>query len=553
MEVHLVADTNLFFECKALDQLPWQDLGFDTVVILLTKPVLDEIDKHKKATGRTRSRALEIFGQVRSMLTASTEELEIRASAPRVLLRRSTRAKPDDALKDELDYSKTDERLVGIVSTLTASTSGHLVKLFTDDTGPAATADGLNVPYLMIDESWRRPASESTEAKKIKELEKDLATYRAQEPTIVIGRCEGADDSNHVGVSRTIATPLSADEVNALLETLRQNNSPKTDFTPPSPSTGDLETIEYSAPSAETIADYQETQYPQWIERCAEVLRQLHEGRDVQEAPLVLRWSMSNDGTRPASQVRVEFEAKGPLLLRRSRPKDEDDGDEDAAQSPTPAPRVKSWLPSPPKPPAFERRVTRFDPPVVTSARTGTDLTALNFPDSLGDKYKSLTAMTRAFDAKALGLFPDHISRMAGLMDAASSLRHAGVFDQAGIGPMLRASAVAIPSPRIEALIPSFNRPPRHDPEAFYFDQWSADTPVKEGALTCDLWRHHTEPEVFELEVQFTGADEGRGTVECTVHAENLTKPQQERAIVSRTVRHLSLADLAAAMVAECK
>ena len=553
MEVHLVADTNLFFECRALDQLPWQDLGFDTVVILLTKPVLDEIDKHKKATGRTRSRALEIFGQVRSMLTASTEELEIRASAPRVLLRRSTRAKPDDALRDELDYSKTDERLVGIVSTLSASASGHVVKLFTDDTGPAATADGLNVPYLIIDESWRRPASESTEAKKIKELEKDLATYRAQEPMIVIGRCEGADDSNHVEVSRTIATPLSADEVNALLETLRQNHPPKTDFTPPPPSTSGLETIEYSAPSAEAIADYQETRYPQWIERCAAIFWQLHEGRDVQEVPLVLRWSMSNNGTRPASQVRVEFEAKGPLLLKRSRPQNDDDGDEDTTQSPTPAPQVTSRLPSPPKPPTFERHVTRLGPPVVTTARTGIGLASLNLADPLADKYKGLAAMTRAIDAKALGLFPDHISRMSGLMDAASSLRHAGVFDQAGIGHMFRASPVATPSQRFEALIPSLNMPPRHDPEAFYFDQWSPDTPVKKGALTCDLWRHHTEPEVVEFEVQITDADKARGTVECTVHAENLTKPQQRRAIVSRTVRHLSLGDLAAAMVAECR
>jgi hypothetical protein len=142
---------------------------------------------------------------------------------------------------------------------------------------------------------------------------------------------------------------------------------------------------------------------------------------------------------------------------------------------------------------------------------------------------------------------------MASFMDATSSLRRAGVFDQAGIGHMFRASAVAIPSPRIEPLIPSFSRPPRHDPEAFYFDQWSQDTPVKKGALTCDLWRHHTDPEVFELEVQFTGADEACGTVECTVHAENLTKPQQQRAIVGRRVRHLSLTNLAAAMVADCK
>jgi hypothetical protein len=60
MELYLVADTNLFFECKSLDQLPWSELGADPIVILLTKPVPDEIDKHKKGGGRTRERAIAI-------------------------------------------------------------------------------------------------------------------------------------------------------------------------------------------------------------------------------------------------------------------------------------------------------------------------------------------------------------------------------------------------------------------------------------------------------------------------------------------------------------
>src|SRR5882762_2938177 len=76
MELHLVADTNLFFEFKPLGQLPWGELGGDPVVILLTKPVLDEIDRHKKGTGRTRDRALDIFNRFRTMLTSGVAEVE---------------------------------------------------------------------------------------------------------------------------------------------------------------------------------------------------------------------------------------------------------------------------------------------------------------------------------------------------------------------------------------------------------------------------------------------------------------------------------------------
>jgi PIN domain len=149
MEVHLVADTNLFFECKALEELAWSELAYDPVVILLTKPVLDEIDKYKKGSGRTRKRALEIFQRVRGMLESSAQEVEIQASSPRVVLRRTPPSvAPDPAHKDHLDYAKTDERLIGIASTLSAQASGYDVKLFTDDTGPASTGrSGRALPH----------------------------------------------------------------------------------------------------------------------------------------------------------------------------------------------------------------------------------------------------------------------------------------------------------------------------------------------------------------------------------------------------------------------
>ncbi len=58
MEHLYVADTNLFFEAKRLEDLPWDELGVDPIVVALTKPVQAEIDRHKKGGGRTRKRAL---------------------------------------------------------------------------------------------------------------------------------------------------------------------------------------------------------------------------------------------------------------------------------------------------------------------------------------------------------------------------------------------------------------------------------------------------------------------------------------------------------------
>ena len=301
MEIRLVADTNLFFECKSLENLPWGELGYDSVVILLTKPVLDEIDKHKKGTGRTRKRALEIFSLVRGMLTSSTQQVEIKETSPKVMLRRMLNIAPDPAHNGNLDYAKTDERLIGITSTLVAQSSGYDVKLFTDDTGPASSADGMDIPYLIIPEAWRRPTSETTEEKRIKDLEKDLATYRAQEPKIVIERCEPANEDNIVAVTRKVATPLTQEEVEAILAKLRLKHPMTIDFTPPQTSTTtDLlgtTTTEYSAPVEAEINNYRNVLYPQWLNQCRTLLMDLQNGRDKLEPDILLRWSMANEGS----------------------------------------------------------------------------------------------------------------------------------------------------------------------------------------------------------------------------------------------------------------
>lgn len=552
MEVHLVADTNLFFECKALEDLPWHELGFDPVVILVTKPVLDEIDKHKKGTGRTRGRALDIFGRIRAMLTAGVQEVDIQAAGPQVILRRAGNVKPDQNLKDDLDYSRTDEKLVGIVSSLNAQASGYEVKLFTDDTGPSATADGLGVPYLMINETWRRPPSESTEDKQIKDLQKDLAAYRSQEPAIKIGPCEPADSSGEVLVTRRIATPLTEDEISGLLDTLRQKHPLKTNFDPPTPSSstepsGEVVNTHWEAPKAEAISAYQEVQYPQWLEGCRGVLVRLHEGRDETESSVVLRWIMSNDGTRPASAVRVEFEAQGPLQLCRLPDEEEakEGDDEEVTVTAKPAPR----LPAAPRPPAFEKHITRVPAPDTPQRVRGLDISTLKAAGLMDDRFRGLTDASKAL--RLAGLDTDQFKGLRAITDAAAGLhRHSELFDAARLSGLMGSGAFAHLSPPPPVNWPSMlpRVPQRRDPEAFYYD-WSATMPVKKGALTCELWRHQTGKEAFEFEVLFTKEGEVRGSVLCTVHAENLTKPEQARVTVRRKVESFSVFDLATRLV----
>lgn len=561
MEIHLIADTNLFFEFKTLEELPWHELGYDTVIIILTKPVLDEIDKHKKSTGRTRSRAIDIFSRIR-MLTTGTQEVDVRPAAPRVVLRRMASVRPDQSLADHLDYGKPDERLIGIVATLNAQAVSYDVRLFTDDVGPAGIADDLNLPYLMINQDWKRPAAETTEGKRVRELEKDLALYRAQEPNILI-RCETAGASNRIQVVRKIAQPLSDAEIAQFLDDLRLKHPRQADFTPPPAATkrttfGEIETIEYTAPSEEEIAEYVETRYPQWIENCRNLLRSLHVGRDEIEPDVLLRWSMTNEGTRPASQVRLEFDAKGPLELMRPLAKGDDDDEEENATAAVPMKSSAAGtpiLPPAPKPPAFGQHVTRKEAPVPTVPKlpVGFDTASIK---SAAQMHRQFASAANA--AKRLGLDrlsqPSYLQSINSASDLVKRFSDPHLLSPSRFDSLVNPSSFATITPLdIERIrIPPPFTPDPHDPEAFYFDGWERGRPVTKGALTADLWRHRTDEKTFEFDVLFVSDGEAQGAVECTVHADNLTKPERAVVTISRVFEPLSMADLAKSLVDTC-
>ena len=146
-QCQVVPDTNLFFECIRLEDLPWSEIGEDSIEIVLTKPVLDEIDRHKKGNGRTKKRAFDTFKRIRPILHGQCEELLIRETRPTVKLVLATLLLPGAGLSEALDLQKVDDRLVALVAGLVDI--GRNALLLTHDAGPAATARSLNVPFCV--------------------------------------------------------------------------------------------------------------------------------------------------------------------------------------------------------------------------------------------------------------------------------------------------------------------------------------------------------------------------------------------------------------------
>ena len=186
--------------------MPWADLGTDTIEIILTKPVLDEIDRHKKEKGRTKKRALDTFKRLRPILLGECEEVLIREESPKVTLILSASLSPSERLKSALDLQKTDDHLVALVAALIDD--GQDALLLTHDAGPAATAKTLNVPFFLIPEEWLRPAEESQEEKRIRQLEQEIRRYAAQDPHLTLKSFIGDEDGAIIRHKLPIKIPL---------------------------------------------------------------------------------------------------------------------------------------------------------------------------------------------------------------------------------------------------------------------------------------------------------------------------------------------------------
>jgi hypothetical protein len=182
----------------------------------------------------------------------------------------------------------------------------------------------------------------------------------------------------------------------------------------------------------------------------------------------------------------------------------------------------------------------------------GFDIATIGAADPFAARMKSAADAMKIFDTSSIANMPRGYLDAMKAASGVSRLLQDPAFGS-HIDRLLKPDAFAIATPRFEPLhnVHAFI-PEKHKPEAFYFS-WPMDRPVQKGALTCDFWRHQTEEEIFEFEVVIDKAGEARGVVECAVHAENLTKPEQEKVIVDRRIESVSMVALAESLIDTCR
>src|SRR3546814_15497193 len=90
------------------------DLGtFDLIVLLLSSPVIGEIDRQKGGAGRLAKRARTANTLIRRLLDEDSVAIKTKKKGPVVVVESGTGLKQSDDLRQMRDYSSAHDRLAG--------------------------------------------------------------------------------------------------------------------------------------------------------------------------------------------------------------------------------------------------------------------------------------------------------------------------------------------------------------------------------------------------------------------------------------------------------
>jgi hypothetical protein len=179
-EILAVLDANVFLEFRDFPEIDWQELfQARKVVLLVTLPVLKDLDKAKISSGRRRDRAVSVLRRL-SNLTSEFGPADVRVRDG-VTLRVQRVAIDRDSLPAELNSDDNDDLVVAIALELEQEYPG-LVLLVTDDSVVKAKGKLLGARIFSMPEEFRRPAEPTPESREVARLRTEMDQLKSKVP-----------------------------------------------------------------------------------------------------------------------------------------------------------------------------------------------------------------------------------------------------------------------------------------------------------------------------------------------------------------------------------
>ena len=336
--LYLFPDTNLFIQCKPLEELDWSEWqNFSEIHLLVSLPVQREIDDQKnRGNNRVAKRARATSQLFRKFIDDSQEYELIRSSTPVVKLYLDAPGLPSPDLKGVLNYSKADDEIVGYLHRFLQDNPDKDARLLTHDVGPMMAAKSLELPFVPIRDDWILPPEHNETERENARLKNEIEQLKNLGPRFEI-RCLDEKDREIPKVEGEcrVFKPLSDDDLEESIELLKRLVPMETNFGGKTPS--------FRPPSDRAIAHYTESEYPEWIEACRLVLSNLHKSLQRKSGLPRIRFAIRNSGTSPGRDTLIEIRARGQFTLVPPQEEYLDRFDEEEVMS--------LHLPPPPEPP----------------------------------------------------------------------------------------------------------------------------------------------------------------------------------------------------------
>ena len=194
-------------------------------------------------------------------------------------------------------------------------------ELLTHDTRPVAKARAIGLKFVFIPDTWLRAPEPDAQQKEIRRLNNELKRLTAASPALSLHTDPSASDNRILVLRRKAFAALNFEEMRELRRIFLEKFSLEN---VEARLAADRSTIEllltgqrhkYIPPSEAEIEKYRIETYPKWVDACIRILEAFPAALNSAIPTNSMKIILSNDGTRPAENVRISFTARGPFLV----------------------------------------------------------------------------------------------------------------------------------------------------------------------------------------------------------------------------------------------
>jgi len=304
----VVADTNLFLQCKSLAELEWGLLfpSADEIRVLVPRVIVMELDRLKNdGNARRAKRARAAVALLRSVLRDPGQRICVRESEPSVDLSFCPRSLLRQENFPDLDLTNNDDRLVAEASLLMKV--GSQLVILTGDVGVELTAKEMAVPTQWIPDDWWLPPEPDAAQKELSELKE----ARRLEPKLSISFCDDFGVEMRESLSHELLRlpPVSDEVCRKVVEAIR-NAHPSSNAMSMGPEEFGRSTFLSDFRFGITGRDIETYRdgYDQWVQELRRWTEELPEGIRIRSRIFGIQVSVANNGGGSAEELQLDVE-----------------------------------------------------------------------------------------------------------------------------------------------------------------------------------------------------------------------------------------------------